>query len=121
MTVIFMTIAAGAGTFVPIDEDDRFEKRSFNIDILLDETDCGVLINGKSMEPIFPDGCIAWVSTTDGIKYVDDVIEIVNGVLLCKIYEEEGLHSYNPDFPTIHIDDDDNINFLGKVIGYYTE
>lgn len=115
------TVAAGAGISVPFDEDDRFEKHNFNIDVVPDGATCGVPINGKSMEPNYPDGCIVWVHETDNLNYGDDVIAIVNGEPFCKTLEKDGLHSYNPDFETISIDDGDNISYLGKVIGYYVE
>lgn len=115
------TVAAGAGVSVPFDEDDRFEKRSFDIDIIPDGATCGVPINGKSMEPDYPDGCIVWVHETETVRHGEVVIAILNGEPLCKIYEEDGLHSYNSDFPTIHVENGDNIDVLGKVIGYYME
>ncbi len=115
------TVAAGAGISVPFDEDDRFEKRSFDIDVVPDGATCGVPINGKSMEPNYPDGCIVWVHETENVKHGEVVIAILNGEPFCKIYEEDGLHSYNPKSKTIYVGDGDDIRFLGKVIGCYVE
>lgn len=115
------TVAAGAGISVPFDEDDKYEERSFDINVISEGADCGVPINGKSMEPNYPDGCIVWVHETENVKYGEVVIAILNGAPFCKIYEEDGLHSYNPKSQTIHVGDGDDIHFLGKVIGYYME
>lgn len=73
------------------------------------------------MKPNYPDGCIVWVHETENVKHGEVVIAILNGEPFCKIYEKDGLHSYNPEFETIHVNEDDHIQFLGKIIGYYVE
>lgn len=114
-------IAVGAGISVPFTEDNAFTKCSFNESDIPENADCGIPINGKSMEPEYPDGCIVWVSRTAPIKYGDTIIAIVNGEPFCKIYQPDGLHSYNKDYHPISVNEHDTVNIFGKVIGYYVE
>lgn len=116
--IAIANIAAGAGVSVSFSEDNSFTKRRFLTSEVPEGADCGIPINGESMEPNYPDGCIVWVHETEDVKQGEVVIAILNGEPLCKIYEEDGLHSYNPKFETIHISHDDSIKFFGKVIGY---
>lgn len=113
-------VAAGAGTSVNFYEDDAFEDIEFPDDIIPSNADCGIRINGDSMSPDYPDGCIVWVKQTTEIKYGDKVVAVLNGCPYFKIYGREGLRSINPDYPIIKIYDDDKISVYGKVIGVYT-
>lgn len=113
-------VAAGAGTSVNFYEDDAFEDIEFPNDIIPSNADCGIRINGDSMSPDYPDGCVVWVKQTTEIKYGDKVVAVLNGCPYFKIYEREGLRSINPDYPIIKIYDDDKISVYGKVIGVYT-
>lgn len=110
-------IAAGAGISLPFEEDDLYRAQSFPIDEIPDGADCGIPINGDSMEPEYPDGCIVWVQRSGDVKFGDEVIAIVDGCPFFKIYQNDGLHSYNPKYPVITTDH--NISIFGKVIGYY--
>lgn len=114
-------IAVGAGISVPFSEDNAFTKCSFNESDIPQNADCGIPINGKSMEPEYPDGCIVWVSRTAPIKYGDTIIAIVNGEPFCKIYQPDGLHSYNKNYHPIIVSENDTFKIFGKVIGYYVE
>lgn len=114
-------IAAGAGVSVPFSEDDNYTVRIFPQTDVPSNADCGIYINGKSMEPKFPDGCIVWVDRKREANYGDPVIAIYDGAPYCKIYQPDGLHSINPDYKTIKICEDDNCKIFGKVIGFYVE
>ena len=114
-------VAAGAGISTPFTEDDAFIKQSFRKSDIPDNADCGIPISGDSMEPEYPDGCIAWVSRTAPVKRGDVVIAIYNGEPLCKIYQPDGLYSFNPNYSPRIAADDDRIEIFGKVIGYYEE
>ncbi len=115
------TIAAGAGISTLFTEDDSFEKKSFDIDDVPRGADCGIPINGESMQPNYPNGCIVWVNKKSPLRYGDDVIVIVNGEPLCKIYQKDGLYSYNSKFKPISVVGDNNIVYFGKVVGSYDE
>lgn len=114
-------IAAGAGISAPFTIDDAFSPRQFNRSDVPSNADCGVPINGDSMEPKYPHGCIVWVKRNAEVKYGDTVIVVRNGEPLCKIYKQDGLYSYNQKYNPIRISEDDSIRIFGKVIGFYTD
>lgn len=114
-------VAAGAGISTKFTIDNAFEKKVFSSDVVPSNADCGIRINGDSMSPDYPDGCIVWVKQTTEVKYGDEVIAILNGCPYFKIYDREGLRSINPEYPIIRVYDDDKISVFGKVIGVYTE
>lgn len=114
-------VAAGAGTSVNFYEDNAFENIEFPDDIIPSNADCGIRINGNSMSPDYPHGSIVWVKQTTEVKYGDEVIAILNGSPYFKIYERDGLHSINPDYPVIKVYDNDKFSVFGKVIGSYNE
>lgn len=114
-------VAAGAGISAPFTIDDAFSPRQFNRSDVPSNADCGVPINGDSMEPKYPHGCIVWVKRNAEVKYGDTVIAVRNGEPLCKIYKQDGLYSYNQKYNPIRISEDDSIQIFGKVIGFYTD
>ncbi len=114
-------VAAGAGVSTPFTIDDAFTLREFPRDAIPPNTDCGVPINGDSMEPQYPNGCIAWVKCTNTADFGDVVIAVLNGEPYCKIYQQDGLHSFNKNYETIHVYEQDNFYIFGKVIGNFME
>ncbi len=120
-TINIAEVAAGAGVSTPFTIDNAFSPRDFPADAVPVEADCGVPINGDSMEPQYPNGCIAWVKCTDTANPGDVIIAVLNGEPYCKIYQPDGLHSYNKDYETIRINEQDNFYIFGKVVGNFTE
>lgn len=120
-TMPISVVAAGAGTSVKFTTDNAFEDEKFPSDVIPYNADCGIRINGESMSPDYPNGCIVWVKQTIEVKYGDEVIVVLNGCPYFKIYERDGLHSINPNFPTIKVYDDDKCSVFGKVVGFYVE
>ena len=122
ITMPIADIAAGAGVSTPLESDDLFTMQRFPENEIPSNADCGIPINGDSMEPEYPDGCIVWVKKgSDNVKYGDTVIAIFNGSPLCKIYRKSGLYSYNKNYPPYKINDGDSISIFGKVVGKYIE
>ena len=35
----------------------------------------------------------------------------------CRIYEKDGLHSLNKDYPVMHFEDEDSVYLIGRVLG----
>ncbi len=118
-TINIAEVAAGAGVSTPFTIDDAFAPREFPRDVIPSNADCGVPINGDSMEPQYPNGCIAWVKCTNEVNYGDVIIAVLNGEPYCKIYQFDGLHSYNNDYETIRINEQDNFSIFGKVVGNF--
>lgn len=120
-TINIAEVAAGAGVSTPFTIDNAFSPKKFPSTAVPKGVDCGVPINGDSMEPDYPNGSIVWVKITQNINYGDVVIAILNGEPYCKIYQPDGLHSYNEDYDIIHIYEQDDFSIFGKVIGCYEE
>lgn len=111
--------AAGADTSTPFSNDEMYTEYQFPSDVIPAGTDCGIKVNGNSMEPDYPDGSIVWVNQTAEIHYGDYVIAILNGAPYFKVYERDGLHSLNPEYDVIKISSEDSFKIFGKVIGSY--
>lgn len=118
-TINIADVAAGAGISTPFTIDNAFTPKQIPRDHVPTQADCGVPINGDSMEPNYPNGSIVWVKLTDSIQFGDVVIATLNGEPYCKIYQPDGLHSFNGNYDIIHINEQDNFSIFGKVIGYY--
>lgn len=120
-TLKVYNMAAGAGVSIPFSEDDDYTIMQFpQFDVPTNAT-CGIYINGESMEPKYPDGCLVWVKETQDVNYGDVVIAIVNGEPFCKVYQPDGLYSINEDYSPIIVTEYDNFSMFGKVLGYYVE
>lgn len=118
-TINIADVAAGAGISTPFTIDNAFSPKEVPRDAVISGADCGVPINGDSMEPNYPNGSIVWVKITQDVEYGDVVIAILNGEPYCKIYQSDGLHSLNENYDIIHVYEQDNFSVFGKVIGYY--
>lgn len=119
ITMNISDVAAGAGVSTPFTIDNAFSPKEVPRNAVPSGADCGVPINGDSMEPNYPNGSIAWVKITQEIEPSDVVIAILNGEPYCKIYQPDGLHSFNEDYEIIHVNEQDTFSIFGKVIGYY--
>ena len=120
-TIPISIVAAGAGISTKFTIDNAFEKKTFTSNDVPSDADCGIRINGDSMSPDYPDGCIVWVKQTTEVKYGYKVVAILICCPYFKIYDREGLRSINPEYPIIKVYDDDKFSVFGKVIGVYTE
>lgn len=118
-TINIAEVAAGAGVSTPFTIDNAFSPKEFPSTVVPKGVDCGVPINGDSMEPDYPNGSIVWVKITQNINYGDVVIATLNGEPYCKIYQPDGLYSINEKYPPILVNEYDNFSMFGKVIGYY--
>ena len=114
-------VAAGAGISTPFSDDDRYTIKEFPQTDVPTNATCGIYINGKSMEPKYPDGSLLWVKETQEVNFGDIIIAILNGEPFCKIYQSEGLYSINEDFKPILVTENDTFSVFGKVLGYYVE
>ena len=76
-------------------------------------------VNGRSMEPDYPDGSMVFVqrAMADELVCGDIIACIVAGTPFVKIYEKDGLYSINHNYKPMHICDDDNMRLIGRVLG----
>ena len=83
-----------------------------NIDFLLQ-------VDGHSMEPKFKNGSYVKVKKQNEVQPHEIGIFIVDGTSLIKQYEQDHLHSINPDYPDIQLSENMDIRCVGKVIGQW--
>ncbi len=50
------------------------------------DADFGVVLQGDSMEPDYPDGCTVWVKSQPTLKHGDIGVFIIDGETTCKIF-----------------------------------
>ena len=90
-------------------------------DIDSENADFAVQVEGDSMEPDYPDGCLVLVELKDSMKPDHGTVGlfILNGDGYIKQYREfpDRLHSLNPDYDDIILTQEDNFRYVGKVIG----
>lgn len=86
----------------------------------INKADCVFGVNGNSMEPEFHSGDLVLVkriSAGGELHYGDIGAFIVGNETYIKEYEEDGLHSLNPSYPTMHFADEQSVYLIGRVIG----
>ena len=77
-------------------------------------------VNGDSMEPDFHDGQDVLVQRMKGnndLEYGEIGAFIVGNETYIKKYENDGLHSLNPDYPVMRFEEENAVYLIGKVIG----
>ena len=89
-------------------------------DPLTCRADCVFTVNGDSMEPDYPDGCMVLV------KRISDSGELTPGGIgafmidnetYIKEYRPDGLHPLNPAYPVMRFSDEDSVYLIGRVMG----
>ena len=82
--------------------------------------DCIFTVNGNSMEPEFHSGQDVLVQRIpDGpdLQYGEIGAFIVGNETYIKEYQEDGLHSLNPDYKTMRFDEEECVYLIGRVLG----
>lgn len=111
-------LAAGIGD--PNEFEDAGTPLYVYDDPLTCRADCVFTVNGDSMEPDYPDGCMVLV------KRISDSGELTPGGIgafmidnetYIKEYRPDGLHSLNPAYPVMRFSDEDSVYLIGRVMG----
>lgn len=76
-----------------------------------------VRVNGKSMEPELMDGDVVLVKGQETFDKGNLVVFAKNGDGFIKLAGETCFESINPDYPDIHIGEDDSFHVFGIVVG----
>lgn len=74
-------------------------------------------VSGNSMEPDYHDGDRVLVKSQDSVNLNDIAIYIINGESYIKQYKGSYLHSINPSYDDIQMDNNQTIKCVGKVLG----
>ncbi len=76
-----------------------------------------ITVNGDSMRPKYRNGQDVYVEDTDDLRIGEIGVFVVNGVGYIKQRQMDRLHSLNPAYPDIMLNDTDDIHCFGRVIG----
>ena len=111
-------LAAGIG------DPNEFEDSGTPIyvydDSLTCRADCVFTVNGDSMEPDYPDGCMVLVkriSDSGELTPGDIGAFMIDNETYIKEYQEDGLHSPNPKYDIMHFSDEESVYLIGRVTG----
>ena len=122
LTYFTRRLAAGIGD--PADIEDEGEPIYLYSSAPVDKADYVFSVNGSSMEPEYHNGDMVL------IKHFPDCGEIQPGEVgafmkgneaFIKEYQPDGLHSFNKRYRTMTFTEDDNVFFIGKVVGVLDE
>ena len=111
-------LAAGIGD--PNEFEDAGTPLYVYDDPLTCRADCVFTVNGDSMEPDYPDGCMVLV------KRIADSGELTPGDIgafmignetYIREYRPDGLHSLNPADPVMRFSEFEHVYLIGQVIG----
>ena len=81
-------------------------------------------VNGDSMEPKFHNGEYVLVERIpDGprLRFGEIGAFIIGNELFIKEYQEDGLHSLNPNYPVMQFDGDQRVFLIGRVLRSISE
>lgn len=76
-----------------------------------------ITVCGRSMEPVYQDGDQVLVQHTGHLRFGEVGVFLVDNEGYIKEYQEDGLHSFNPDYKTMTFREDQPVRCLGRVIG----
>ncbi len=85
MPISYLAVSAGTGEFL---DEDNFEMVRFPASSVPRGASFGVRVSGDSMEPVYHDGQIVWVSPCESLRRGEVGIFIYNGEGYLKLYEE---------------------------------
>ena len=119
LSLPYFDFPASAGTGIDLPEE---EKRYIMLrkNLVPKHADCCIRVAGKSMEPIYHDGDLAFIQYSEIIEPGEIGIFILNGEGYIKKLGINELISLNPDplFSPIPFGDGDCIRCVGRVIGH---
>ena len=118
LTYFSRSLAAGFGD--PTEFEDEGEPIWLYASREVDRADCVFTVNGNSMEPAYHDGDMVLVSRIPDAPDLQpgEVGAFITGnETYIKVYQEDGLHSMNPDYKPIHFNETDRVYLIGRVTG----
>ena len=111
-------LAAGIGD--PSEFEDSGTPIYVYDDSLTCRADCVFTVNGDSMEPDYPDGCMVLVkriSDSGELTPGDIGAFMIDNETYIKEYREDGLHSLNPKYGVMRFSDEESVYLIGRVMG----
>ena len=111
----YQTAAAGSGTNLE-DETETYQM-FIRVNQNARRADEIVAISGSSMEPMFHHGQDVYVEHTPDLEIGEIGLFIVNGNGYIKQLQDGYLHSLNPEYDDIQLDESDTTRIVGRVLG----
>lgn len=111
-------LAAGIGD--PTEFEDEGETVYVHASPDARRADCIFTVNDNSMEPDFRSGqdvLVQKLSNGPDLQYGEIGAFIVGNETYIKEYQEDGLHSLNPDYPAMHFEEEESVYLIGRVLG----
>ena len=111
------SLAAGIGD--PSELEYDIEPFYLHDSLDLARADSVFKVNGDSMEPKYHNGDYVLVERIpDGprLQFGEAGAFIVGNELFIKEYQTDGLHSLNPNYPTMRFEDDQRVFLIGRVL-----
>ena len=111
-------LAAGYDTGAEF--DDTGEPMFLYSNPLIRRADYVFPVSGDSMEPEYHDGDLVLVQKYPGcpeLRYGEVGAFIVGNCTYIKIFEEDGLHSFNEKYDTMRFSEDESVYTIGRVLG----
>lgn len=118
LTYFSRQLAAGFGD--PTEFEDGGEAVYVYSSPAVARADCIFTVNGNSMEPDFHSGQDVLVQRIPGgpdLRPGETGAFIIGNETYIKEYREDGLHSRNPEYETMHFHEDDAVYLIGRVLG----
>ncbi len=113
----FFQFAPSAGTGVYVPDEVEMSYVSVPKTRQTNSADYVLQVNGKSMEPEYPDGSCVLVKKQEAVNIGEIGIFVIDGESYIKEYRRNSLHSLNPEFGEIYFDENQFIQCMGKVVG----
>ena len=91
-----------------------------NTNTAIRQADLVFPVNGDSMEPEYHDGDLVLVEKYPGcpeLQYGEVGAFMIGNSTYIKIYEEDGLESFNDKYDTMTFTEYDNVTLIGRVLG----
>lgn len=120
VSVFRSELSAAAGTGSPLDASHG-SSMWLKKDDVTSRADEILTVNGLSMEPTFHDGDQVLVEHTDWLREGEIGVFTVDGEGFIKEYRKDGLHSHNPDYPTMKFGEGNDVRCIGRVLGLLKE
>ena len=111
-------VSAGSGS---MQEDDLDMEVSFYEDEIPEDYDAIAYVVGNSMEPKIKNGDYLFIKNTQQVDFNTIGIFQVDGANYVKKLRQGYLESLNPDYEDIHLDENNDIRTIGKVVSVYRE
>ena len=122
LPLIHRSLAAGVGD--PSEYEGHAEPFYLYDVPWLDRADCVFKVNGDSMQPAYHSGDYVLVQRIPDAPMLQPG-EIgafsIGNELYIKEYQPDGLHSLNPEYPVIPLQEDTDIYLIGRVLGIVEE